>query len=201
MTIISLASCLGLLIVPTATKLASGVEDTRTEYIHNGLEGLALGSLLASAIFHLIPHAFNLVGEDEDHHYLSKSLLIFCGIQLFYWSERLMVIFGDFQIKRKEDIRIQQLVIQRQQVNHNLRTPNGLKRPLDTLIEEEEPICNCHLRSGHELSRNGHSDSIEVMMSGGHRDTSTLAWMVIFGDGLHNFIDGLSLGAVSNQFS
>lgn len=32
-------------------------------YLHNGLEGLALGSLLASSIFHLIPHAFDLVGQ------------------------------------------------------------------------------------------------------------------------------------------
>ena len=31
--------------------------------LHNGLEGLALGSLLASALFHLIPHAFDLVGQ------------------------------------------------------------------------------------------------------------------------------------------
>ena len=34
-------------------------------YLHNGLEGLALGSLLASSIFHLIPHAFDLVGQGK----------------------------------------------------------------------------------------------------------------------------------------
>ena len=34
-------------------------------YMHNGLEGLALGSLLASSIFHLIPHAFDLVGQGK----------------------------------------------------------------------------------------------------------------------------------------
>lgn len=38
-----------------------------TSYLHNGLEGLALGSLLASSIFHLIPHAFDLIGQGMFH--------------------------------------------------------------------------------------------------------------------------------------
>lgn len=28
---------------------------------------------------------------------------------------------------------------------------------------------------------------------------ATVAWMVIFGDGLHNFIDGLSIGTAFNE--
>lgn len=28
---------------------------------------------------------------------------------------------------------------------------------------------------------------------------ATVAWMVVFGDGIHNFIDGLSIGAAFNE--
>lgn len=33
----------------------------------------------------------------------------------------------------------------------------------------------------------------------GDSPIATLAWMIIFGDGFHNFIDGLSLGAAFNE--
>ena len=33
----------------------------------------------------------------------------------------------------------------------------------------------------------------------GYREIKPVAWMVIFGDGLHNFIDGLSIGAAFTE--
>ena len=33
----------------------------------------------------------------------------------------------------------------------------------------------------------------------GDSAVQTVAWMIIFGDGFHNFIDGLSLGAAFNE--
>ncbi|KAI1283731.1 Metal cation symporter ZIP8 [Halotydeus destructor] len=130
-TVISGASCLGLLLVPGGDNLW-----------HNGLEGLALGSLLASALFHLVPHAFELVGEDRDHHYLDQSLLVFAGIQLFFLSERLLVLLADHLY------------------------PSSPPPPAAPTGPLQVPASN-----------------------------NNLALMVVVGDAVHNFIDGLSLGA------
>ena len=44
----------------------------------------------------------------------------------------------------------------------------------------------------------GHSHIINPQ-SGKGQAIATIAWMIIFGDGFHNFIDGLSIGAALNQ--
>lgn len=84
-TIINLSSILGALIVPFWTPGDNSVRRDplngdeiskeqlfATSRLHNGLEGLAFGSLLASSIFHLIPHAFDLIGQGEK----KKTLLM-----------------------------------------------------------------------------------------------------------------------------
>ena len=38
-----------------------------------------------------------------------------------------------------------------------------------------------------------------VHFKSGDSPIATVAWMIIFGDGFHNFIDGLSLGAAFNE--
>jgi hypothetical protein len=63
-----LSSLIGLLFIPSASSAISSSQQQQsfaTSFIHNGFEGLALGSLLASSIFHLIPHAFDLVGQGK----------------------------------------------------------------------------------------------------------------------------------------
>lgn len=45
----------------------------------------------------------------------------------------------------------------------------------------------------------GDIKKIEHGLQKGDNVIATVAWMVIFGDGLHNFIDGLSIGTAFNQ--
>lgn len=95
-TIINLSSILGAILVPfwtpniqadsskdphssakssgNSVKLSTQ-ESFACSKLHNALEGLAFGSLLASSIFHLVPHAFDLVGQGKfDRSNLPNSL-------------------------------------------------------------------------------------------------------------------------------
>ena len=95
-TIVSFCSLIGVGILPLLTKSTYDVMLTL-------FEGLAVGSLVGSAIFHLIPQAFNLSG-DGSHAYLWKALIIFGGIYLFFWSERIMKMVVEFRRKKKLNI-------------------------------------------------------------------------------------------------
>ncbi|XP_013773493.1 zinc transporter ZIP14-like [Limulus polyphemus] len=64
-------------------------------------EGLAVGSLLSSAIFHLIPQSFGILDNDPHHSYLWRALIIFGGVYLFFLTERFLKFIGKAKQKRK----------------------------------------------------------------------------------------------------
>lgn len=102
-TIVSCCSLVGVSIMP----LISGPFYKSSITLFTGL---AVGSLLGSAIFSLIPQAFSLHLQ-PDKAYLWKSLVIFLGVYLFYCSERLMKIYFERkerqQSKRYKDEQVQ----------------------------------------------------------------------------------------------
>lgn len=95
-SIISIMSVMGVSVLPLMSK-------TFYSQLLTGLIGLAVGSLAGSAVFHLIPSAFNLsaVSFYPHHSYLTVALSIFAGMYLFFIIERFMKIFMDAKARRE----------------------------------------------------------------------------------------------------
>lgn len=205
------------------------------------LTGLAVGSLLGSAIFSLIPQAFALHLQ-ADKAYLWKSLIIFFGIYLFYLSERLMRIYFERRERKNSDLHLQeQIQLKRNKSNNDhldgnqhgtgegdVPNTSGVihlkahdKTRNDTTTEislarehHDEGDDPDHVRPsshGHSHSHNHSQNSHEVIKKAlkGEKvvdiaprrvaEIAPVAWMIIIGDGLHNFIDGLSIGAAFSE--
>jgi len=69
-------------------------------------EGLAVGSLVGSALFSLIPQAFELQERESNQSFLMKAFIIFAGIYLFFCSERIMRIILDTRQMKKRKKRL-----------------------------------------------------------------------------------------------
>ncbi|CAG0883634.1 unnamed protein product [Cyprideis torosa] len=221
-TLISLCSLVGALLLPLMGK-------TFYDKLLTTLIGLAVGSLTGSSLFHLLPQAFHLTDYDPHHSYLNHSLLAMCGIYSFFLIERLMKIFLEHRRRVKQlrisNLGISETAdgllstVSKSVVD----TKHGLCRGSDDSLRKEkndalrvESACIGLDQSAHDIYRFqeqaikasfGHDDRPErantsSMIS--HNDVATapiatVAWMIIFGDGLHNFIDGLSIGASFNK--
>lgn len=203
-TIISLCSLLGVSVMPMMDKAFY-------KQLLTVLIGLAVGSLSASSLFHLIPQAFSLMDNDTHHKYLSICLYVWGGIWVFFMVERILKIIHDSrETKQKKD-----------KVSSNISSVSSPTQPSvcllqphrqeeeghnDTCMHDPSTIYDCqeqvikasfgHAERPHPSHNHNHTITFDR-----NKDSAiaTVAWMVIFGDGLHNFIDGLSIGAAFNE--
>uniref|UniRef100_A0A3Q3KKA0 Metal cation symporter ZIP14 n=1 Tax=Monopterus albus TaxID=43700 RepID=A0A3Q3KKA0_MONAL len=169
-TLISLCSLVGASVVPFMKK-------TFYKRLLLYFIALAIGTLYSNALFQLIPEAFGF--DPMVDFYVSKSAVVFGGFYLFFFTEKVLKV----------------LLKQKQGVKH-YSTP-------DRDVEEGEK---------EKLQHNGETSALalgkvdagegELMLSGcywlkgtTYSDIGTLAWMITLSDGLHNFIDGLAIGA------
>lgn len=79
MTIINLASLLGLVLTPLIKK--SYFPKILTYFV-----GLAIGTLFSNAIFQLIPEAFGF--NPKVNNYIEKAVAVFGGFYILFFFER-----------------------------------------------------------------------------------------------------------------
>ncbi|XP_054833455.1 zinc transporter ZIP5 [Eublepharis macularius] len=210
-TLTSLPSVLALILVP----LLSG---DVFRFLLSFLVALAVGTLCGDALLHLWPHA-----QERSHGLLSlneqpladdailKGLSVLGGIYLLFLIENLMGTLKKIHIKRdtagKPSDRSPVKTEERSHVGDRPR-PCGTESETLTVPEGETGIlfdevqdCAVQIRNSEEHGANSERQVAELHHHGhshspaGSAGIADIAWMVILGDGIHNFTDGLAIGA------
>ncbi|KAM6269865.1 metal cation symporter ZIP8 isoform 1-T1 [Porphyrio hochstetteri] len=189
-TIINLASLLGLILTPLLKK--SYFPKVLTYFV-----GLAIGTLFSNAIFQLIPEAFGF--DPKVDNYIEKAAAVFGGFYILFFVERILkVILKIYNQTGHNDSKNREQNYSQDKTNppKPLSSSNGGTCYANSAVIEsngtlgfdsisvvsaqeeatQSRLCKC--LKGRPLSKIG-----------------TVAWMVTLSDAVHNFIDGLAIGA------
>lgn len=152
------------------------------------LIALAVGTLAGDALLHLIPHAFiegaNLSAEitvslDQRlrQHYSQvwRAMFVLAGIYMFFVVEQVMKLKGSCCGGDSHGH------------SHEVPMIDAAENGLETSADAKED-------AGDEQDGHGHSHGGDKAITG-ETKVASVAWMVIVGDGFHNFSDGLAVGA------
>ncbi|KAE9537390.1 hypothetical protein AGLY_006413 [Aphis glycines] len=147
-------------------------DPNRKKTVMRILLGLATGSLSSSAVFQLLPEAFKIAESFPDFRH--TALIMWLSLWGLYMIETLA---GIIFYKEEKKVGIDEL-------SPSLQINNGNGT-------EMKQISHGHGHS-HILIR-------EFVMIDDKSPISTLALLVLFGDSLHNIIDGMSIGAAFSE--
>ncbi|XP_070546012.1 metal cation symporter ZIP14-like [Ptychodera flava] len=199
-TVISACSLLGAFVIPLLRK----------EFFQSLLMFLiclAVGSLSGGALMHLIPEA---TGNHPELTERLKSLVVIGGIYLFFLTERFIKIMTmrrktRFQgkatgnsagestdILTMHSVSIKDDHSQREEL---FNPPNRQHTVLnEQVVEVNVGNNNTNVKSEHHVHVHGHKGHAHTELAT-DEGIASVAYMIILGDGLHNFIDGLAIGA------
>ncbi|CAL4095734.1 unnamed protein product [Meganyctiphanes norvegica] len=192
------------------------------------LVGLAVGSLAASALFHLIPQAFHMHETTGNHDYLFISLYVLLGIWGFFMVERLIkIVLGN--CSKNEDKKplpmsgsAQAMLYDgERECGNGPHSPNGNgnvcgngkvamydanttsltcgSHDVQQIYQSQEQAIKASFGHDERPGKDDHHSHQIEFHQGKDSVIKTVAWMIIFGDGFHNFIDGVSIGAAFSE--
>nr|DBA30175.1 TPA: hypothetical protein GDO54_006190 [Pyxicephalus adspersus] len=185
-TVINLSSLLGVLFAPCIERPVF-----RRMLIY--FIALSIGTLLSNALLQLIPEAFGFNPLEDS--YISTSAVVFGGFYLFFFTEKVLKM----------------LLKQKHEHGHSHYTTDARKRDAEEGVTEKlqngdldhmipppggsESDLRQHLGDEKVVDLPGQQSSCYWLKGIRYSDIGTLAWMITLSDGLHNFIDGLAIGA------
>lgn len=214
-TIINLSSLVGVAIIPLMKKKFY-------ELLLMSLVSLAVGVLCGSALLFLIPDALGLAEIPEvKNTYVWKAMAVVGGIYMFFLVERFLKIFIHIREKRRDESKRQEYMVTPKTINsidygdsrlETATTPNGESQVM--IRNDSSASCGDSTNTDHQqlLKKNGNpridpsnggntlATPADDKIDFGHsHSVAPVAWMIIFGDGVHNFIDGLAIGAAFSE--
>jgi len=201
--VISLISIVGIATIPL-------MKFTRIYHITmNFLVAMAVGTMCGDAVLHLLPHAQMEPGHhNHDHSGIYKNLMGVAGIYLFFLFETTMSLFrkskknsdsvelgsmsGSTHSKGSSNTSKSSGIV----VSQNL--PSEENKGLIGDKNEKVEVSTVDVESGdnhHHHSHHHHHHDQKEMLEASQGGVLKMAYMIIVGDGLHNFSDGLAIGA------
>ncbi|XP_007442410.2 zinc transporter ZIP4 isoform X1 [Python bivittatus] len=164
------------------------------QYVIQTFVSLAVGSLTGDAMLHLIPRFLGLHShshsegdvhdhhEAEDHDKLWKLLAVLGGLYLFFLLEKFFILLGHSHGEEASESS------KGHQCDHGLSLQlyqDEMKRR-----KQEKGASNADLVSGEETDFGQQLRKTEL-----GRELRMLPYMITIGDAIHNFADGLAIGA------
>ncbi|KAM3924949.1 metal cation symporter ZIP14 isoform 2-T2 [Leptodactylus fuscus] len=162
--------------------------------------GLSIGTLLNNALLQLIPEAFGFNPQEDS--YISTSAVVFGGFYLFFFTEKVLKMLlkqkhehghshytADASKRDAEEGVTEKL--QNGDLDHIIPPPGGSESDLRQHLGDEKVVVGS--LAVQDLP--GQQSSCYWLKGIRYSDIGTLAWMITLSDGLHNFIDGLAIGA------
>ncbi|KAJ1351375.1 hypothetical protein KIN20_007366 [Parelaphostrongylus tenuis] len=214
-----LVFCFGLLfvtIINMCAVLGIGVMRYLTKDVYNQVitlfVGLGVGSLSGSSFYHLLPQAHPSLMEETDergnltYSYLHLAHYSLLGVYLFFMCDKVIKIVLEARKRSCSQIVTVQVADRDQVSNHSdsALVPNkpnfngnenaaagGTTAADVEMMKLENNAGKSMVDQAHGICVHDHS----VEFRAGDSAIATVAWMIVFGDGFHNFIDGISIGA------
>lgn len=190
-TVINLAALLGLLLIPFTKK--SYFPKVLTYFI-----GLAIGTLFSNAVLQLIPEALGF--DPKSDNYVSNAVGIFGGFYLLFFVERILKMALGVEHEHGHS----HFTPAEPPQENSLHNGDIVEKKDSIVLTSINTITTDRSSPNPEPPHASATPSQEVQASGvmchwlrGRRISSikTVAWMITLSDALHNFIDGLAIGA------
>uniref|UniRef100_UPI00398EEE3F zinc transporter ZIP4 n=1 Tax=Pristiophorus japonicus TaxID=55135 RepID=UPI00398EEE3F len=174
--VVSLCAVFGIVIVLFTTCTNA------YQYVIQAFVSLAVGSLTGDAVLHLIPSFLGLHSHTDDHSHLSAShtwklLSVLGGIYAFFLMEKIFIILMEDDDDEHDHHHCDH-VMALQAFKEDQKSEQK-KKQTTSQVELMASEVSLEVDSGHHPNKG----------------LRVLPYMIVIGDGIHNFADGLALGA------